>query len=68
MKTPKYKVGDIVKHLNKKKFGNVLSIINGHDKEDRRAQGYRYEIWHSSWIWSVPEDFLKGIVTRKSQN
>lgn len=45
---PKYSVDTIVRHVAKNAYGRVKSIW--HD-----GPGYRYEVQHSKWLWSVPE-------------
>ena len=45
---PKYSVGTIVRHISAGKYGRVISAW--HDGE-----GFRYEVRHSGWVWSIPE-------------
>ena len=40
------------------KKGTILECINFDDPADVRAQGFRYYVAHSGYIWSVPESSL----------
>lgn len=56
--TPLFEKGERVYHRSKNSLGTVVGFINSADPKDIRAQGHRYLIMHSGWLWSVPEVFL----------
>lgn len=58
MKPNKFQNGDRVKVLATGKTGTIETCINLNDKEDVKAQGYRYEVQSSRELWSIPENCL----------
>jgi len=58
---PRFEIGDRVFHLSKQSYGVIKEIINAKDPMDVRTQGFRYEIQHSGWLWSVPENSIRSL-------